>query len=176
MTQTPDINWPEYYAPQNCAVHVRNELTMNAKPENAWAWLVRATLWPSWYVNSANVSFLEGEGPDLKPNTHFRWKTFGITITSTVREYVPGERIAWDAHGFGFEGYHAWIVHPVEQGCYVLTEETQHGWVARLNGMFLPTRMSKYHQIWLESLAAKARSGLPPTPEFEFDHTGNRAP
>ncbi len=160
--EKPEICWPEYYAPQNSAVHVRNALTMDAPPENVWAWLVRALLWPEWYVNSADVRFLEGTAPDLKLNTQFRWRTFGVTISSTVLEYVPGERIAWDAHGPGFDGYHAWLLQRAGRGCHVLTEETQHGWLARLNRLFLPHRMSKYHQIWLESLAARARSGLPP--------------
>jgi len=124
--------------------------------------LIRAALWPSWYVNSANVKFLQGVTPDLEKNTCFRWKTFGITINSAVLEYVPGARIAWDAHGFGVDGYHAWVIQPTEQGCHVLTEETQHGWLARLNNYFLPTRMATYHQIWLESLSARAGSGLPP--------------
>ncbi len=161
MTKEAEIYWPECYKPQNAAVHVSNTLTMAAQPEHVWAWLVRAVLWPDWYVNAANVRFLKGVTPDLELNTQFRWKTFGITISSTVLEYVPGERIAWDAHGLGFDGYHAWLLQPVEQGgCHVRTEETQNGWLARLNQMFLPHRMSKYHQIWLESLAARACSEL----------------
>lgn len=162
--QKPEIRWPDFYSPQNSDVHVRNELTMHAQQDHIWAWLVRAVLWPDWYVNSANVEFLEGTTPDLRLNTQFSWKTFDITITSTVREYVPGERIAWDAQGMGFDGYHAWVIKPLEQGCYVLTEETQHGVLAELNKLFLPDRMWKYHQIWLESLEQKANSGLPPEP------------
>lgn len=163
MSQKPEIIWPDYYNPKNSAVHVSNHLKIDAQQELIWAWLVRAVLWPDWYVNSGNVEFLEGETPDLNMNTRFRWKTFGITIESTVLEYVPNERIAWDAHGLGFSGYHAWVIQPLKEGgCYVLTEETQHGWLTRLNNMFLPKRMFKYHQIWLESLAAKACGGMPP--------------
>lgn len=162
MMKESEIHWPECYKPQNTAVHVRNTLTIAAQPEHVWVWLVRALSWPDWYVNAANVRFLQGTTPNLGLNTQFRWKTFGITISSTVLEYVPGERIAWDAHGLGFEGYHAWLLQPVGRGCYVQTEETQNGWLARLNQLFLPHRMSKYHQIWLESLAVKACYGLPP--------------
>ena len=83
-------------------------------------------------------------------------------ITSTVREYVPGERIAWDAHAFGIDVYHAWVLQPSVHGCHVLTEETQHGWLARLGKLFMPNRMYTFHQLWLEELATKARAGLPP--------------
>jgi hypothetical protein len=34
-------------------------------------------------------------------------------------------------------------------GVYVLTEETQYGWLARLGALAMPGRMSKWHQRWL---------------------------
>ncbi len=163
MTKSLEIHWPDHYQPRNCPVHVRNELDMAAAPKRVWAWLIRADLWPTWYVNSANVKILDGTGPDLQKGTRFRWKTSGVTITSTVLEYVPRERIAWDAHAFGIDAYHAWVLQPSARGCHVVTEETQHGWLARLGKLFMPNRMYKFHQLWLEGLATKARAGLPPT-------------
>ncbi len=162
MTQLPEVQWPDHYAPRNCPIHVRNELDMAASPENVWAWLTRVTLWPTWYINSANIKILEGSGPDLKAATRFRWKTFGVTITSTVREYVPYERIAWDGHALGIDVYHAWVLVKSTRGCHVLTEETQHGWIARLGKLVMPNRMYKFHQLWLEALEKKAQAGLPP--------------
>jgi len=135
---------------------------MAAPKDRVWAWLIRASLWPTWYVNSANVEFLEGAGPDLALGTRFRWTTFSVTITSTVLEYVPEERIAWDAHALGLDAYHAWVLQPAGQGCLVLTEETQHGVLARLGRLFMPDRMHKFHQVWLETLEKKACAGLPP--------------
>jgi uncharacterized protein YndB with AHSA1/START domain len=162
MTPPPEIHWPDRYAPQKSPVHVRNELSMAAPPDRVWAWLTRAALWPIWYSNSAKVRFLDGSGPDLKMGTRFRWKTFDVTITSTVLEYVPEERIAWDAHALGVDAYHAWVLQPSPQGCHVLTEETQHGFLARAGKLLLPNRMSERHQIWLEGLERKAQAGFPP--------------
>jgi hypothetical protein len=162
MTQSLKVQWPDHYQPRNCPVHVQNELDMAAAQEYVWAWLIRATLWPTWYVNSANVKILEGRGPNLQKGMRFRWKTFGVTITSTVLEYVPVERIAWDARAFGIDAYHAWVLQPSARGCRVLTEETQHGWLPRLGKLFMPNRMHTFHQLWLEGLAAKASAGLPP--------------
>jgi len=161
MTQSLEVQWPDYYQPRNCPVHVRNELDMTAVQEHVWAWLLRSTLWPTWYINSANIKILEGRGPDLQMGTRFRWKTFGVTITSTVLEYIPCECIAWNAHTFGIDAYHAWVLQPSAQGCHVLTEETQHGWLARLGKLLMPNRMYKFHQLWLEGLATKALTGLP---------------
>lgn len=163
MAQSFEIKWPQYYQPSNSPVHVRNELEMTASQEYAWAWLIRPMQWPSWYVNSSNIKILEGSDSELAKGSQFRWKTFGITITSTVLEYVPNERIAWDAHALGLNAYHAWVLQPSTTGCRVLTEESQHGWLARISNLVMPNRMSKYHQIWLEGLERKAASGLPST-------------
>jgi uncharacterized protein YndB with AHSA1/START domain len=156
------IRWPDHYAPARCPIHVSNELAIAAPVESVWAWLVRAPLWPSWYPNSANVRFLDGAPPDLALGTRFRWKTFGVTIQSSVRELVPCERIAWDAHALGLDVYHAWLLQRTPEGCHVLTEETQHGWIARAGALLMPGRMQRYHQVWLEGLRDKARLGMPP--------------
>jgi uncharacterized protein YndB with AHSA1/START domain len=156
------VRWPERYHPERAPVHVRNELTSSAPPEALWAWLVRAALWPTWYPNSSGVEFIEGEGPDLAPGTVFRWRTFGVGITSRVEELVPCERIAWSARGVGVDAYHAWLLEPGPGGCRILTEETQHGWLARAGNTLLPRRMGKYHHIWLEGLSRQAATGFPP--------------
>lgn len=161
MKQPLAVQWPDHYQPENCPVHVRNELDMAAPPAHVWAWLIDASDWPTWYINSANVNILEGKERNLHKGTRFRWKTFGVTITSTVLECVPGERIAWDGHGFGVDVYHAWVLQPSEKGCHVLTEESQHGWLARLSNWFMPKRMSHFHQLWLTCLETKAKKGLP---------------
>ena len=162
MTAKLEVRWPAHFAPQRCPVHVRNELLMpGSAPERVWAWLTEATLWPGWYVNSANVRMLEGEGEPLRLGSRFRWRTFGITITSTVLECVPNERLAWDAYAPGVEACHAWVLAPAGDGCHVLTEETQHGALARLSHLVMPGRMHKFHQVWLEALASRSRQGLP---------------
>lgn len=162
MTKHLEVQWPDYYNPHNCPIHVRNELDMAASPEHVWAWLTRAPLWPTWYINSANVEIIKGPTPDLTAGTRFRWKTFGVTIISTVLEFVPQERIAWKAEAFGLDVYHAWVLQPSDKGCLVLTEETQHGWLARLGKLLMPNRMYKFHQVWLEALEKQASGGLPP--------------
>ncbi|MGO9274465.1 MAG: SRPBCC domain-containing protein [Terriglobia bacterium] len=156
------IRWPQEFHPSRVPVHVRNELDMRVSPEAVWAWLVRAVIWPTWYPNSKNVRILQGPGPELAPGTRFRWRTFGVNIESVVEEFVPYERIAWSARGLGVRAYHAWLIQKTADGCHVLTEETQYGWLARLGKVFVPNRMHHHHQIWLEQLHQKAASGPPP--------------
>ena len=68
------------------------------------------------------------------------------------------ERLAWNARGLGTWVYHAWLLRPVDGGCWVLTEENQHGWLCRLHKFFLPEDMYKKHQMWLEGLKKEAEA------------------
>jgi hypothetical protein len=156
------VRWPAHYAPTTAPVHVRNEIDMDVPTDVVWAWLIRAQLWPTWYANAAHVMFLQGTPPDLSADARFKWKTFGVRLESTVLEFVPTERIAWDARGIGINAYHAWVISATPRGSHVLTEETQHGWLARVGNFLMPWRMRNYHQLWLEQLRNNAARGLPP--------------
>lgn len=164
---TTQIIWPAEYNPSTCPIHVRNILEMASPPETVWAWLIRAMQWPKWYPNSENVVFLSGNSPDLALGTCFRWKTFGVTIESTVKEFTPFERLSWDAHGAGLDAYHAWLIQKTDGGCVVDTEEVQHGSLARLSRTLRPHHMEEKHQLWLESLRDRAKTGLPPLVDEE---------
>jgi uncharacterized protein YndB with AHSA1/START domain len=156
------IDWPEKYRPDRTAVHVHNEMGMPAPAETVWAWLVRADLWPSWYPNSQNVEVEHGaEG--LQLGSRFRWKTFGVNLKSKVEEFVPYERLGWTSRAMGIDSYHAWLIERRPAGCHVITEENQNGWLARLSHAMRPSNTSRYHQIWLQKLLEKAKSGLPPS-------------
>ena len=158
-----DIRWPERFLPANSAVFASNEIVIAAPPENVWRWLIRAALWPQWYPNSSDIHFISTSGPDLRERTRFRWNTFGFRITCKVLEFEPCARLAWEAEGIGIDAYHAWLLTPLEGGgTHVLTQETQHGWMARLGKVLSPHRMENKHQVWLESLRARAQAGSAP--------------
>ena len=161
MSNASEIRWPSHYNPRNTAIHVRNEIDIAAPPDLVWAWLIRAQQWPRWYKNATNVRFLEGSPPDLALGTRFTWKTFGVGIDSRVQEFVPFERIAWNGKGIGVDVYHAWLIVKTSGGCKVITEESQHGVMARLAALLFPNRMWKFHQIWLEGLSSNAAQGPP---------------
>jgi uncharacterized protein YndB with AHSA1/START domain len=161
MTTSDGVRWPDHFAPAHAPVHVKNEREIEAPVEVVWAWLIRAELWPAWYCNSSNVRIHQRSGPDLEAGTRFRWKTFGITLESKVEEFVPLERIAWRAQALGIDAYHAWVLSKTDRGCHVLTEETQHGVLAKLQKLFLPNRMYRGHEKWLQGLADQASKGFP---------------
>lgn len=155
MPAEDGIIWPERFHPARAPVHVRNEIDAAAAPERLWAALIDARRWPEWYPNARNVRILTGE-LTLASGAMFRWTTFGATIVSEVVEFSPHERIAWTGRAPGIDVYHAWRITPTPNGAHVLTEETQYGALAGLAAALMPRRMSKFHQIWLERLAAQA--------------------
>jgi hypothetical protein len=151
-----DIRWPDRYAPRNSPVHVVNELTVAAPAEAVWKVLIRAADWPTYYANASKVA-VEGGGPDLGAGARFTWKTFGVDLKTEVQEFEPCTRIAWLATAPLLEAYHAWLIEPLAGGgCRVVTEETQHGLVARAGRLIYPGRMEHWHQRWLERLAERA--------------------
>jgi uncharacterized protein YndB with AHSA1/START domain len=149
------IRWPDRFRPERCPVHVVNELTIAAPASAVWAVLVRAVDWSRFYANASKV-IIAGGGPDLTAGARFTWRTFGVDLKTEVLEFVPGERIAWLAAAPGVEAYHAWLIQPIDGGCRVRTEETQHGLVARAAKLVFPGRMERWHQRWLVGLSQAA--------------------
>jgi hypothetical protein len=159
---TEGIRWPAEFAPERAPIHVRNEVAVLAPAATVWAWLIRARNWPTWYPNCHDVHIGNGLA-DLSPNVTFRWRTFGVSLFSQVEEFIPVERIAWNARGNGVWAYHAWLLRPNSGGCTVVTEETQYGFLARMGRLLMPSRMHRFHQVWLEGLKEKAQNGVPQT-------------
>jgi hypothetical protein len=80
-----------------------------------------------------------------------------------VTEFEPLCRLAWattvDGDETGSSAYHGWVITPTNDGCHVLTEETQQGaWFLDLLGHKHPGALYRYHQEWVESLARAAEA------------------
>ncbi|HEV8002438.1 MAG TPA: hypothetical protein VGP63_21305, partial [Planctomycetaceae bacterium] len=80
------------------------------------------------------------------------WKTFGFPIKSTVHEFVPNERLGWFGSGTGIKAYHTWLIVHKDDGCEVITEETQVGPSAIQYNIEQPTAMYDGHHWWLAAL------------------------
>lgn len=150
------INYPDKYKPSNCPVFVRNEISIQASPEKVWFWLTNATTWPEWYSNASNIQLLEQKDKHLVEGTVFKWRTFRTNIECLVREFEPHHRLAWEGKTTGLQVYHAWLIIPTKDGCKIITEETQIGWLGRLGKLLVPNQMYHQHQKWLKGLKRKA--------------------
>ena len=151
---TEGIRWPPGFAPSESPVHIVNRSETTTAPGVVWQRLVHAARWPEIYDNAHDVS-IEGGNATLFADARFAWKTFGVALDSRVVEFEPETRIAWIAEGRGVRACHAWLITPLaDGGCTILTEETQHGWIARIGRRLFPRRMEYWHQRWIEALGA----------------------
>lgn len=155
------IRWPDRYHPSRAPVHVVNERVIEAPGDVLWSWLTCAERWPEWYPNARAVRIERGPTNALALGTKFRWRTFGVALRSEVLECDAPERLAWNGRGMGVDAYHAWWIESRGGTCRVLTEETQHGVLARLSDGLFPRRMWEGHDLWLSRLAAQAVEGRP---------------
>ncbi|WFU06635.1 SRPBCC domain-containing protein (plasmid) [Rhizobium sp. CB3171] len=163
------IQWPEGYLPGFTENFSSNEvIAADLQVADVWPQLSQATLWPSYYPNSANVRFYDGKGPELEEGVRFYFETFGFPVEAEVVEYVPPTkgkpgRVAW--HGWAGEGetrldvHHAWLIEELAGGrVRVLTQETQKGKPAEDLAKTKPNPMINGHQDWLDGLIAAART------------------
>ena len=151
----PDVEWPSQYEPGRSPIYAKNEIDAAASCEAVWNLLVHPRRWPEFYPHASDIH-IEGSLDALALGTRFTWRTAGVVLTSTVRDYVLDQRLAWDALYQGSTAYHAWILTPTASGCHILTEETQQGsfWMARAAEH--PGGLKKFHQEWIEALASRA--------------------
>jgi hypothetical protein len=72
-----------------------------------------------------------------------------------------------DGDGTGSTAYHGWVITPTDEGCHVLSEETQQGdFFLELIGRKYPGALYRYHQDWVEGASGRdesVESGLTPS-------------
>jgi uncharacterized protein YndB with AHSA1/START domain len=159
------VTFPPEHDPRVSALYALNEIDVNAPAELVWELLVDAEHWASYFPPENRIRILSGE-PVLANGTRFHRVTVGHGMTSIVREFVPGRRLAWsttvDGDLTGSTAYHGWVVTPTQAGCHVLTEETLQGdFYLEEIGRKSPGALYAYHQDWVEMLgrAAEAKAG-----------------
>ena len=156
------VKWPHQYDPRRSAIYALNDVDVKAPPELVWRLLIDAYNWSKFYHHAENVKIVSGE-PMLALAARYTWTTAGIPLVNTVQEFIPGERIAWDsflaAGHKDSSAYHGWVITPTENGCHLLTEETQQGsfFVEEL-GRKHPGTLYQFHQDWVEGLARAAEA------------------
>ncbi|TAI47886.1 SRPBCC domain-containing protein [Flagellimonas allohymeniacidonis] len=152
------INWPEAYTPEEAGFFVHNEIEIKATPETVWNILLAAETWPEWYEGASNVKVASPDNGILDADSTFEWKTMGLDFESTIQEFEPYSRLSWVSIKKSIKGYHAWLIIPTQDGCKLITEESQHGFLTFLEKTFQPRKLEKLHQIWLEKIREKAEA------------------
>jgi len=156
------VIWPERYDPKTSAIYALNDIDVKAPPEVVWKLLIDAKNWASYFPSEDQVEILSGES-ELALGTHYRRVTVGFPMSLEVTECVPNRRLAWattvDGDETGSSAYHGWVITPTDDGCHVLTEETQQGpWFLDVLGRQHPGGLYRYHQDRVERLARRAEA------------------
>ena len=160
---TDQINWPAEYEPSKASFFVHNRIEVKAPPEVVWDILIHAEAWPRWYEGASNVKVQNSEKGLLEADSVFTWKTMGLNFESTVKEFVPPSRLSWESRKTIIQGYHAWLIIPSKDGCIVVTDESQRGWLTILEKIFQPNKLRKLHDVWLAEIKNKAESSVKET-------------
>ncbi|NJM36592.1 MAG: hypothetical protein HC845_01250 [Akkermansiaceae bacterium] len=79
---------------------------------------------------------------------------------SQVKEFIPNQRLATESRKTVIQGYHAWLIIPKSGGCKVITDESFRGPLGRLQGTFIPNKLHRLHQTFLEELKKKAEAKI----------------
>lgn len=152
------INWPENYEPFNTSFFVHNETDIQASPQVVWSILIDAEEWPQWYQGAKNVVIMGDSTKRLHQDAVFTWNTMGLDFTSTVKEFVAPYRLSWESRKKSINGYHAWLILPTKEGCKLVTDESQYGWLTLMQKSFIPNKLRKLHDTWLLEIKNKAES------------------
>jgi uncharacterized protein YndB with AHSA1/START domain len=152
------INWPERYRPAKSSFFVHNEIVIKAPAKVVWDILLEAETWPEWYVGAERVKLLNSKSARLTAESVFTWKTMGMNFESHVKEFLTPSRLAWESQKTVIQGYHAWLLIPTEGGCKVITDESFRGPLGLMQGTFIPNKLHRLHQIFLEELKKKAEA------------------
>jgi len=152
------IHWPDRYDPRQSTFFVHNEIEIQASPRVIWNILVDAESWPLWYEGAKEVKIKDASSRLLSADSDFTWKTMGMSWVSQVKEFVPYQRLATESRKSVIQGYHAWLIVPNGTGCKVITDESFRGPLGRLQGTFIPNKLHRLHQMFLEELKKKAEA------------------
>lgn len=152
------IRWPADYDPATATFFVHNEIEIAAPPAVVWAELVAAEAWPQWYGGATGVQVRGATDGRLGPDAVFAWRTMGLNFESRIREFAPPYRLSWESPKALIRGYHAWLIVPTPAGCRVVTDEAQYGFLAVMQGIFIPKKLGRLHDEWLAALKQRAEA------------------
>lgn len=155
----PDvIRWPARYEPKKATFFISNQIDIAAPPQKVWDILINVDSWPEWYAGASNLRLNSTTPGKLAPNAELSWTIMDLDFVSTVKEFEPPYRLSWESRKSTIQGYHTWILIPTDTGTRVVTDESQFGILAWLQGIFVPTKLGKLHDASLAEIKRRAEN------------------
>jgi hypothetical protein len=130
----------------------RSEILILAPPEQVWD--IHTNI-DSWHMWNPAISASSLHGP-IAVGSIFRWKSGGLTITSTLKIVEPQRQIGWTGKGFGTRAVHRWELERLDHGTLLRTEESLEGWLVRLLKGMMGKMLEDSLIDWLAALKAQS--------------------
>lgn len=151
------IIWPEEFHPEKSKFYVHNEIEINASPQVVWGILINAKEWHTYYKGAQSpIKFVDTTAKTLQDGLTFKFHTMGLKFQPVINEFVPNERLAWTSRIKSIQGYHAWVIVPTDNGCRLITAESQNGFLTFMQKVFQPKKLLKLHDEWLRLIKERA--------------------
>lgn len=163
------VVWPDEFNPEKAKWFVYNEIEIKAKPDVVWDILLDAKQWHTFYKGvESPVEFVnDTNAKTLRNGLTFKMHTMGLHLEPMMKEFVSGERMAWEVRRRYLSAYHAWVIVPTDKGCRLITPEAQNGFLTFLQKVFQPNKLLNLHEHWLEVIKARAEETTPQLTEKE---------
>jgi hypothetical protein len=156
------IQWPDSFHPQDANFYIYNEIEIDAPPEVVWNIIIDAKNWHTYYTGvQMPVVFIDSVKTVLDKDVSFRLKTMDLELTPVMQEFIPKERMAWEVNTPKLKAYHAWLIIPTDNGCKLITPETQNGMLTYMQKIFLPNKLINLHEEWLLRIKSRAEKTEP---------------
>ena len=134
-------------------VIARHSTTIAAPVSLVWRLHTDIDGWPTWQ-KAIDEAHLDGV---FVPGAVFSWRTYGLSIVSTVYQVEPERHTLWGGPSEGITGIHSWTFTPVPGGVRVETEESWSGAPVEADVAGLQGALDASLVAWLEYLDAAAR-------------------
>ncbi len=138
----------------NAPVIVSEKILINASLEDIWRIHTAIDQWPLW---QHDIIAAQIDGSVAVGET-FHWKTFGLSISSTIKEMEPQRRIVWGGSAQGIDAIHVWTMMSSPNGVVVQTEESWDGEPVRVKVEESRKSLEGSLQNWLRDLKRTAES------------------
>ena len=134
-------------------VIARHSTTIDAPLNVIWRLHTDVNGWPAWQqaIDEARL-----DGPFAAGAT-FSWRTYNLSISSTVYQVEPERHTLWGGPSEGITGIHSWTFTPMPEGVRVETEESWSGAPVEADIAGLQDALDGSLAAWLEYLAAAAQ-------------------
>jgi hypothetical protein len=143
------------------------QIHITASAERVWDLLSNIDRWPMWnsLVQSATLT-----GP-LQAGSVFKWKSKGLSVTSTLQEVRPRQSLTWTGKAFGTRAIHSWEIEVTDQGAVLRTAESFDGWLPRLMPKTMKRTLDETLPAWLKAIKSEAERAAAMAPTTQLPRT-----